>query len=160
MAQKYIKIKELEIPINIKNYPNSKSVKVYFKGNVLNVTKPTRLSTKRMLEILKVEEQNLYDKYKKIVSSEVKSVKQWENEEKIFYKGKEFLQDIFSAADSHNSAAACGAYGKYGRQHNARNVFGAGVVGCDAGKSDTVRASAGGSRHRHGDRSACVAVLG
>ena len=42
-------------------------VKVYFKGNVLNVTKPTRLSTKRMLEILKVEEQNLYDKYKKIV---------------------------------------------------------------------------------------------
>ena len=43
-----------------------------------------------MLEILKVEEQNLYDKYKKIVSSEVKSVKQWENEEKIFYKGKEF----------------------------------------------------------------------
>ena len=32
MAQKYIKIKELEIPINIKNYPNSKSVKVYFKG--------------------------------------------------------------------------------------------------------------------------------
>ena len=75
MAQKYIKIKELEIPINIKNYPNSKSVKVYFKGNVLNVTKPTRLSTKRMLEI---------------VSSEVKSVKQWENEEKIFYKGKEF----------------------------------------------------------------------
>ena len=49
MAQKYIKIKELEIPINIKNYPNSKSVKVYFKGNVLNVTKPTRLSTKRMV---------------------------------------------------------------------------------------------------------------
>ena len=35
MAQKYIKIKELEIPINIKNYPNSKSVKVYFKGNVV-----------------------------------------------------------------------------------------------------------------------------
>ena len=67
MAQKYIKIKELEIPINIKNYPNSKSVKVYFKGNVLNVTKPTRLSTKRILEILKVEEQNLYDKYKKEV---------------------------------------------------------------------------------------------
>lgn len=55
MIQKYIKIKDIEIPINIKNYPNSKSVKVYFKGNVLNVTKPTRLSTKRMLEILKLE---------------------------------------------------------------------------------------------------------
>lgn len=90
MIQKYIKIKDIEIPINIKNYPNSKSVKVYFKGNVLNVTKPTRLSTKRMLEILKLEEDELYNKYKKIMSSEVKSVKQWKNEEKIFYKGKEF----------------------------------------------------------------------
>ena len=59
MIQKYIKIKDIEIPINIKNYPNSKSVKVYFKGNVLNVTKPTRLSTKRMLEILKLEEDEL-----------------------------------------------------------------------------------------------------
>lgn len=88
MIQKYIKIKDIEIPINIKNYPNSKSVKVYFKGNVLNVTKPTRLSTKRMLEILKLEEDELYNKYKKIMSSEVKSVKQWKNEEKIFYKGK------------------------------------------------------------------------
>lgn len=90
MSQEYIKIKELEIPINIKNYKNSKSIKIYFKGNILNVTKPTRLSQKRMMEILKTEEQDLYDKYKKIISSEVKSVKQWKNGEKIFYKGREF----------------------------------------------------------------------
>ena len=90
MIQKYIKIKDIEIPINIKNYKNSKSIKMYFKANVLNITKPTRLSDKRMMGILKLEEDELYNKYKKIMSSEVKSVKQWENEEKIFYKGKEF----------------------------------------------------------------------
>lgn len=90
MIQKYIKIKDIEIPINIKNYKNSKSIKMYFKANVLNITKPTRLSNKRMMEVLKLEEDELYNKYKKIISSEVKSVKQWETGEKFFYKGKEF----------------------------------------------------------------------
>ena len=90
MAQKYIKIKDVEIPINIKNYRNSKSVKIYFKGNVLNITKPARLSNKRMIDILIAEEQDLYDKYKKIISSEISSIKQWKNGEKIFYKGKNF----------------------------------------------------------------------
>ena len=90
MTQKYIKIKDMEIPINIKNYKTSKSIKIYFKGNVLSITKPTRLPNKKMMEILKAEEQNLYEKYKKIISSEIKSIKQWENGEKIFYKGKTF----------------------------------------------------------------------
>ena len=58
MTQKYIKIKDIEIPINIKNYKTSKSIKIYFKGNVLNITKPTRLSNTRMMEILKSEEYN------------------------------------------------------------------------------------------------------
>ena len=90
MTQKYIKIKDIEIPINIKNYKTSKSIKIYFKGNVLNITKPTRLSNTRMMEILKSEEYNLYEKYKKIITSEIKFIKQWENGEKIFYKGKSF----------------------------------------------------------------------
>ena len=67
MTQKYIKIKDMEIPINIKNYKTSKSIKIYFKGNVLSITKPTRLPNKKMMEILKAEEQNLYEKYKKII---------------------------------------------------------------------------------------------
>lgn len=91
MIQKYIKIKDIEIPINIKNYKNSKSIKMYFKANVLNITKPTRLSDKRMMGILKLEEDELYNKYKKIMSSEVKSVKQWENEEKFFIKEKSLI---------------------------------------------------------------------
>ena len=46
----YIKIKELEIPILIKSYKTSKSIKIYFKGNTLTITKPTRLSIKKILQ--------------------------------------------------------------------------------------------------------------
>ena len=85
-----LKIKDLEIPIEIKNYKNSKSVKIYFKGNVLQINKPTRLSKKTLTRILKDEEDGIYDKYKKILDSEVNSIKQWKTGEKIYYKGEEF----------------------------------------------------------------------
>ena len=85
-----LKIKDLEIPVEIKNYKTSKSVKIYFKGNVLNITKPTRLSKKRLLQMLKNQEDEIYDKYKKILSSEIVSIKQWKTGEKIYYQGEEF----------------------------------------------------------------------
>ena len=85
-----LKIKESDIPIEIKNYSNSKSVKIYFKGNILNINKPTRLSKKRLLQILKEQEEEIYGKYKKILDSEIDSIKQWKTGEKIYYQGEEF----------------------------------------------------------------------
>lgn len=85
-----LKIKDIEIPTEIKNYKTSKSVKIYFKGNILNITKPTRLSKKRLLQILKNQEGEIYSKYKKILDSEVDSIKQWKTGEKIYYQGEEF----------------------------------------------------------------------
>ena len=85
-----LKIKELEIPTEIKNYKTSKSIRIYFKGNVLNITKPTRLSKKRLLQILKDQEDDIYNKYKKILDSEIDSIKQWRTGEKIYYQGEEF----------------------------------------------------------------------
>ena len=90
MTSKCIKIKDIEIPISIKSYRNSKSIKIYFKGNILTVTRPTRLSIKRLLEILKLNEEDIYNKYKKIMALEVSSIKQWENGEKIYYRGEEY----------------------------------------------------------------------
>ena len=90
MTKQYIKIKDEEIPINIKNYKTSKSVKIYFKGNILNITKPKRLSMASLKQILKGEENSIYEKYKNILSSEISSIKQWKNGEKIYYKGDEF----------------------------------------------------------------------
>ena len=86
----YLKIKELEIPINIQSYKNSKSIKIYFKGNILKVTKPKRLSIAALVKILKDDEENLYNKYKQILASEISTIKQWETGEKIYYKGEEF----------------------------------------------------------------------
>ena len=85
-----LKIKDLEIPTEIKNYKTSKSIKIYFKGNVLNITKPTQLSKKRLMQILKEQEEEIYNKYKKILDSEVESIKQWQTGEKIYYQGEEF----------------------------------------------------------------------
>ena len=87
----YIKIKELEIPILIKSYKTSKTIKIYFKGNTLTITKPTRLSTKRVLEVIKLNEEDIYNKYKKITLSEISSIKQWKTGENIYYKGEEYI---------------------------------------------------------------------
>lgn len=87
---KFLKIKDIEIPISIKSYKNSKSIKIYFKGNVLTITKPTRLSIKKLLETLRLNEDDIYNKYKKIVSSEISTIKQWKTREKLYYKGEEF----------------------------------------------------------------------
>lgn len=85
----YLKIKDLKIPIDIKSYKNSKSVKLYFKGNTLHVTKPKRLSMSSLLQIIEQSENELYEKYKKILASEISTIKQWETGEKIYYKGDE-----------------------------------------------------------------------
>ena len=88
---KYIKIKDKEIPVEIKSYKTSKTVKMYFRGNKLIITKPKRYSIRNILELLKQEENNINDKYEKILSSEIETSKQWKNNEKIFYKGEEYL---------------------------------------------------------------------
>ena len=85
-----IKVKDLEIPIEIKSYKTSKSVKIYFKGNQLTITKPKRLSNKTLMNILKENEAQLYNKYKKILGAEINTIKQWKTGEKIHYQGEEF----------------------------------------------------------------------
>lgn len=87
---KYIKIKDTEIPINIKSYKNSKSIKIFYKGNILTITKPTRISVKMISEILKKNEEDIYNKYKKIITSEISTIKQWQTGEKFYYCGEEF----------------------------------------------------------------------
>ena len=86
----YLKIKDKDIPVNIKSYKNSKTVKIYFKSNILYVTKPKRLPVNIVLKMIKENEEDIYNKYLKIISSEFDSVKQWKTGEKIYYKGNEY----------------------------------------------------------------------
>lgn len=87
---KYIKLKDKEIPVNIKSYKTSKSIKIYFKSNVLNVTKPKRFPINSVLKIIKESEEDIYNKYIKVISSEINTIKQWNTGEKIYYKGIEY----------------------------------------------------------------------
>ena len=87
---KYIKLKDKEIPINIKSYKTSKSIKIYFKSNILNVTKPKRFPINSVLKIIKESEEDIYNKYIKVISSEINTIKQWKTGEKIYYKGIEY----------------------------------------------------------------------
>ena len=64
---KYLKIKDKDIPVNIKSYKNSKTIKIYFKSNVLNVTKPKSLPMNIVLKMIKESEDDIYNKYLKII---------------------------------------------------------------------------------------------
>lgn len=90
MASTYIKIKEKEIPVIIRNYRHTNSIKIYFKGNVLNISKSKYVSKKRMLEVIKQNEEKIYEQYLKIISKENDKIKHWYTGEKISYKGEDF----------------------------------------------------------------------
>lgn len=91
MTVENIKIKDIEIPITIKSYKNAKTIKIYFKGNNLTITKPKRFSNKKLTEILKENEDDIYSKYIKICESKMTIIKQWQTGEFIYYKGEKFI---------------------------------------------------------------------
>ena len=90
MTQKYIKLKDKDVPTNIRSYKTSKSIKIYFKGNVLNISKPKWVTINEVLSLIKKNENDIYDKYIKILNSEIKTSKQWQTGEKIYIKGEMF----------------------------------------------------------------------
>ena len=94
MANTYIKIKEKEIPVIIRNYRHTNLIKMYFRGNVLNISKSKYLSKKRMLEFIKQNEEQIYEQYLKIISKENDKMKHWYTGEKISYKGEDFCIQI------------------------------------------------------------------
>lgn len=94
MSNYYIKIKEKEIPVIIRNYRHTNLIKMYFKGNVLNISKSKYLSKKRILEVIKQNEEQIYEQYLKIISKENDKMKHWYTGEKISYKGEDFCVQI------------------------------------------------------------------
>ena len=94
MSNYYIKIKEKEIPVIVRNYRHTNLIKMYFKGNVLNISKSKYLSKKRMLEVIKQNEEQIYEQYLKIISKENDKMKHWYTGEKISYKGEDFCIQI------------------------------------------------------------------
>lgn len=86
----YINIKDKQIPLIVRNYKHSNTIKMFFKGNVLNISKPKRFKTEKMMQMIQENEDELYNQYIKILSVENKSIKHWVTGEKILYSGENF----------------------------------------------------------------------
>lgn len=89
-AKYYIEIKDEKVPIIVRNYRNSCNIKMFFKGNILNISKPTAVRFERVMKLIKDNEDELYKQYRQIISLENKTIKHWQNGEKISYQGEEY----------------------------------------------------------------------
>ena len=86
----YINIKEKQIQTIIREYTTSNNLKIYFKGNILNISKPKRMTFKKLQKIIKENENEIYNQYNKIMANENDYIKHWKTGEKILYKGEEY----------------------------------------------------------------------
>lgn len=98
--QEYIKIKNVDIPLVIRNFKTAKYLKMYFKADVLHISKPKYIDLKTVMSFIQANEEKLYKQYIKINSTENSKIKKWNNGEKIFFKGKEY--DIFVKQETTN----------------------------------------------------------
>lgn len=89
-TQKYIQIKDKQIPIIVRNYRKSNKLGIFFRGNILNISKPTLLKVHKMMKIIKDNEERIYSEYIKILSTENKNIKHWVDGEKILYQGEKY----------------------------------------------------------------------
>lgn len=89
-AKKYINLDDKQIPIIIRNYKNTYNLKIYFRGNILNISKPQKMSNKKLLQIINDNKKEIIKEYNKITSIENKKIKHWQTGEKIVYKGEKY----------------------------------------------------------------------
>lgn len=94
MAKAYIKIKDKQIPIVMRNYKKINYMKIYFKGNILNISKSKYISERKMLKFIKQNENQIYEQYIQIISKENDRIKHWYTGENISYKGEDFCVQI------------------------------------------------------------------
>lgn len=87
----YINIKDEKIPIIIRSYKSSRYLKMYFKADVLYISKPKYVSMKTTMAFIKENEEYIYKKYKTISKNKDLKPKKWESGESFFYKGEKYI---------------------------------------------------------------------
>lgn len=88
MAKLAIDIKDKTIPVILRNFKNAKTIKMYFNGTTLNITKPKYVSNKVISKMIDENKENIYNQYMKIISTENDIIKHWITGEQILYKGE------------------------------------------------------------------------
>ncbi len=92
---KYIfKVKDLEIPLNIKEYKTAKTMKMFFRDKTLIVTKSPFVSKYKLDLFLKTNEPFIYEEYKKILEQDKYKKEKWKTGEKFLYEGQEYTINV------------------------------------------------------------------
>lgn len=86
----YIEIKDKKILMIIRSFKTSRYLKMYFKANVLYVSKPKYVSVEKAMEFIRQNEKFVYDKYIKVEADSERKLKCWESGEHFFYKGEKY----------------------------------------------------------------------
>ena len=92
--QKEIKIKDKNIPIVIRSYKTSKYLKMYFKADVLYISKPKYVSIKKTKDFIKENEDYIYKKYISIYENNDFKTKKWEEGDIFFYQGEKYVVKV------------------------------------------------------------------
>ena len=58
-AKYYLEIKEKKIPVILRNYKNSKTIRMFFKENILNISKPKYINEKEIMKMIKENEEKI-----------------------------------------------------------------------------------------------------
>ena len=88
--KKYINLENKQIPIIIRNYKNTNNLKIYFKGTILNISKPIQMSNKKLLQIIDNNKKQILKAFNNIMTNENKTIKHWQTGETIMYKGEKY----------------------------------------------------------------------
>lgn len=87
----YIEIKNEKIPLIIKKYKNSKSVKLYFREDVLYINKAVYISDEEILEVISKNESKIYTEYMKRKRNPSKYFRTWNTGDIFMYTGEDYI---------------------------------------------------------------------
>ena len=90
MVEKYVTLRNENVSTVVRSFKTSKSIKAYYKGNVLYISKPSYVSLREVDSFVRKYEDYLYDEYIKIKANKNLGIKKWTNREQIFYKGRDY----------------------------------------------------------------------
>lgn len=89
-----LKIKDLDIPIDIKEYKTAKTMKMFFRDNTLIITKPKFVSKRDVDIFLMTNEPIIYREYKNILEQNKNKEILWQTGQKFLYKGEDYTVNI------------------------------------------------------------------
>jgi len=94
MAKYYIEIKNQKIPVIVRNYKNTKNIKVFFTEGTLNISKPKYIPYSEAIKVINKNEDKIYDTYINFISNKESGAKQWETGNTFPYLGQDYTIDL------------------------------------------------------------------